>query len=82
MIRVRISSKGQLVIPRQVRRALALKAGDTLELEMVGDTVVLRRPDDESALAALYGCLSGVDLIAELEREHEEELSADSERSP
>ena len=69
-----------MVIPRSVRKVLSLQPGDTLELELVGDTVVLRRPDHESALAALYGRFSNTDLIAEHEREHREELSSDSAR--
>ncbi|MBK7782290.1 MAG: AbrB/MazE/SpoVT family DNA-binding domain-containing protein [Ardenticatenia bacterium] len=35
MDRIRLSTKGQLVIPRHLRAALRLEAGDTLEVALV-----------------------------------------------
>jgi AbrB family looped-hinge helix DNA binding protein len=40
--RARISSKGQLVLPKAVRDAYGLTAGSEVEVETVGDTIVLR----------------------------------------
>ena len=40
---VRMSSKGQVVIPRDVRDRLGLKAGDYLLIELEGDEVKLRK---------------------------------------
>ena len=38
-----LSTKGQLVIPQQFRRALDLRAGDKVALFVEGDRLVLRR---------------------------------------
>jgi len=40
--RARISSKGQLVLPKAVRDAYRLGPGSEVEIESVGDTIVLR----------------------------------------
>ena len=38
-----ITSKGQVTIPVEIRRALDLKAGDRIAVEQQGETVLLRR---------------------------------------
>jgi AbrB family looped-hinge helix DNA binding protein len=38
-----LSTKGQLVIPQQLRRVLHLRAGDRVALSVDGDRLVLRR---------------------------------------
>jgi AbrB family looped-hinge helix DNA binding protein len=40
--RAKISSKGQLVLPKAVRDAYGLSAGSEVDIEGVGDTIVLR----------------------------------------
>ena len=40
--RAKISSKGQLVLPKAVRDAYGLTAGSEVEIEGVGETIVLR----------------------------------------
>ncbi len=37
-----LTSKGQTTIPAKIRKALHLKAGDTLEYYVAGNTVVLQ----------------------------------------
>jgi AbrB family looped-hinge helix DNA binding protein len=39
----RISSKGQVVIPKRVREALGLKPGDPLLVGVQGDMIVIRK---------------------------------------
>ena len=41
----RISTKGQLVIPLKLRKALHLKAGDAVTFTMEGDKLVLQREE-------------------------------------
>jgi AbrB family looped-hinge helix DNA binding protein len=46
--RARISSKGQLVLPKAVRDAYGLDAGSEVEVESAGDVILLRpRPKKE-----------------------------------
>ena len=45
MARTRLSSKGQLVVPREVRERHGWRAGTELEVEDRGDVVVLRRAE-------------------------------------
>lgn len=44
-IAVTMSSKGQIVIPKDVRDALGLKAGERLNLERVGNRLILEAPE-------------------------------------
>jgi AbrB family looped-hinge helix DNA binding protein len=39
----KLSTKGQVVLPSRVRRRLGLQAGDTLEVMLEGDRIVLAR---------------------------------------
>ena len=41
-VRAKISSKGQLVLPKAVREAHGLGPGSEVEVESVGDTIVLK----------------------------------------
>lgn len=43
-IEITVSSKGQIVIPKDVREALGLEAGSRLVLERVGQRLILERP--------------------------------------
>lgn len=44
-IEVTISSKGQIVIPKDVRDALGLKAGGKLMMDRVGHRIILDAPE-------------------------------------
>ncbi|HAF70531.1 MAG: Transcription regulator, SpoVT/AbrB family [Acetothermia bacterium 64_32] len=39
----KMSTKGQIVIPKRIREALDLKAGDTIVMAMDGDRLILRK---------------------------------------
>ncbi len=57
----RISSKGQVTVPAEVRRALDVKSGDSLvwEVKPSGEVIVRRlAPLDVAYLSALEGTLS------------------------
>lgn len=59
MYEARLSSKNQIVVPREARRALGLKAGDRLLVVVRGDIVILlRRPRKYSQ--ALRGIGRGI----------------------
>jgi AbrB family looped-hinge helix DNA binding protein len=57
----KISSKGQVTVPAEIRRALGVKAGDALiwDMQSKHQAVVCRaRPVDPEYLAAISGTLS------------------------
>jgi AbrB family looped-hinge helix DNA binding protein len=57
-MRTRLSTKGQLIIPKEVRERLGWTPGIDLLVEDRGDAVVVRRADDfpEISLEDLIGC--------------------------
>ena len=77
----RLSSKGQLVIPKEVRQALGLRQGSQLHIEL-GDGKIILEPVGASAIEALYGKYAGSDLLADLEAEHEQEIRDDDSVRP
>lgn len=42
MISVKVSSKHQIAVPSEARKALGIKAGDRLSVEIVGDSMVIK----------------------------------------
>ena len=55
---VKMSSKHQIVVPREAREALGLRPGDRLLVTVAGDVIEMRlEPHD--VVAALEGLLSG-----------------------
>ena len=50
-VSARLSSKGQVTVPRAVRKALALEEGDRLVFRVEGDHAVLARTPDLLAMA-------------------------------
>lgn len=50
-VMARLSSKGQVTVPRAVREALSLEEGDRLVFRVEGDHAVLARTPDLLALA-------------------------------
>ncbi len=68
MTEVKLSSKNQVVIPREAREALQLKAGSRLRVVVRGDMVVLLKTSTsyEAAIAGLGRGLYDTDyLVAE-----------------
>jgi AbrB family looped-hinge helix DNA binding protein len=74
-VMVRLSSKGQLVIPGAVRRALQLAPGAQLNVTVVERKIVLDPVPVSSPIDALYGRFAGQDLLDDLEREHRREIA-------
>jgi AbrB family looped-hinge helix DNA binding protein len=70
MHEVKLSSKNQIVIPREIRNVLRVKAGDSLLVVLRGDTVILlRKPKKYSQ--AISGIARDVYPPDYLERERE-----------
>ena len=70
MNEVKLSSKNQVVIPREARNALGIKAGDKLLVVVRGDTLILlRKPKKYSRATA--GIAKGLYPPEYLEKERE-----------
>jgi AbrB family looped-hinge helix DNA binding protein len=76
-MQTRLSSKGQVVIPKPVREALALHGGVEFDVRLEGNKIILE-PLTGSPVDALYAKYAGVDLLGDLEEEHRQELSDDA----
>lgn len=59
MPKTRLSSKGQVIIPKQVRERHGWREGTELEVDDSGDAVILRasRPFPQTTIEDVRGCL-------------------------
>lgn len=74
---VKLSSKGQLVIPKTVRNDLGIASGDQFRVRIVADEIVLKLVAASSPIDALYGKYAGHNLLHDLEQEHRQEVQDD-----
>ncbi len=73
---VRLSSKGQLVLPKVMREKLHLKNGDQFQARIVDGKIILE-PVNLGTLGRLHGILADTDVLNELEAEHRREIEDD-----
>jgi AbrB family looped-hinge helix DNA binding protein len=79
----RVTSKGQVVIPKPVREQLRWVSGTQIAVEIMGDGAVRLTPlAAEDSIDILFGCLQDLpgDPVAALEAEHRAEIEADERR--
>jgi AbrB family looped-hinge helix DNA binding protein len=77
---VRVSSKGQIAIPKEIRDKLGLSQGSDMVVRIQGDTVVLQKaPKDNWRKWA--GRFAGLGLTEELAASRREEIARDSQSS-
>jgi AbrB family looped-hinge helix DNA binding protein len=57
------SSKGQLIIPKEIRRSLALESGSQFQVDVVDRKIVLEPVSNASPVDQLYRKYSGTDLL-------------------
>jgi len=74
----KLSSKGQLIIPKLVRQALSLESGAQFQVEVVDKKIVLKPVSRISSVDQLYGKYAGTDLVGTLEKEHRQEVLDDN----
>jgi AbrB family looped-hinge helix DNA binding protein len=55
----RVTRKGQITIPQELRDRFGIKSGDQVELRAVGDDLVLTRRVDEKKMRSVKGILRG-----------------------
>ena len=82
MPEVTVSSKGQIVLPRNLREALGLHEGDRVDVILEDDTILIRRLESPAKhdWRRWRGCLKGTKALQEHIAEHAEE--AEYERMP
>jgi AbrB family looped-hinge helix DNA binding protein len=70
---LRLSSKGQLVIPKTIRESLRLKNGDQFQV-CVQDGKIVLEPVAKGLIQKLHGKYKGHDMLTALEEEHRQEI--------
>lgn len=73
----KLSSKGQLVIPKEVREALGLHPGMTLRVIAKEGRIILE-PLQEPILDRLYGKFKDEKFLEALEAEHRAEVEGEA----
>ena len=54
----RVSEKGQVTIPKQLRERLGIRPGEVLDFEEEGGRLIARKTDSQDPVDALYGMLA------------------------
>ncbi|MEO5886783.1 MAG: AbrB/MazE/SpoVT family DNA-binding domain-containing protein [Anaerolineales bacterium] len=70
---LRLSSKGQLVIPKAIRESLRLKNGDQFQVRVIDGKIVLE-PVAKGLVEKLHGKYAGHNMLKVLEEEHRQEI--------
>ena len=74
-----VSSKGQIIIPTEVRKKRSIKQGDRFEVKVIDNQPVLV-PVPRESLAELYGLFKGEGLTRALQEEHARGLERENGR--
>ncbi len=77
MLSTKISSKGQLVVPKEIREKLNIKPGTFFQVRLEKNNIVLI-PMKKGPLDNLYGKFAGENILSELENEHAEEIASEN----
>jgi AbrB family looped-hinge helix DNA binding protein len=80
MLKARVSSRGQLALPKEVRDQLGLGEGASLTVRVEGDEVILRKAVTGN-WREWEGRFIGSDLLGDLARNRRKELTRDRKRS-
>lgn len=79
MATVTVSSRGQIVLPKQLRQELSIREGDQVEVRREGNRIVLDPAADrhpkESDWRAWRGALAGTRTLEDHLQEHREEVA-------
>ena len=76
MLSTKISSKGQVVVPKKVREKLNIQPGTYLHVRIDKESIVFT-PVKKRPIDKLYGKFIGESILNDLEREHADEISRD-----
>jgi len=78
MTTVQLSTKGQMVIPKELREQLNLHEGDLLSVELDGELLILYKMK-EGNWQRWRGSLRGTSALQKHEREHKEEIKSEED---
>lgn len=70
---IKLSSKGQVVLPKEIRTAVKAEPGTTFRVFLEEKKIILE-PVSKSLVDHLYGKFSGTPLLDDLEDEHAKEI--------
>ena len=76
---MKLSSKGQLVLPKEVRDELGIQPGATLRVVVSGRKIEIE-PLPKKLIDRLCGRFTGSKLVQSLEAEHAREIAAEKRR--
>jgi len=76
MFTVRLSTKGQIVIPKAIREHLNLCEGDMFTMEAKGEMLILQR-NNKGNWRRWKGVLKGTSALQDHEQEHDEEVKSE-----
>ena len=74
---VKLSAKGQIALPKSLRKDLRIGPGAVLKIERHGRQIILE-PVPSSLIDRLYGKYAGESLLQELEADHRRELGREN----
>ena len=80
MLKARVSSRGQLALPKDVREQLGLGEGVCVTVRIEGDEVILRKAVTGD-WREWEGRFKGSDLLGDRARNRRKELARDRKRS-
>ena len=73
MLATKMSSKGQLVVPKEIRTKLRIEPGTFLRVRLDKNNIILT-PMKKTPIDNLYGRFANEKILGELEKEHAEEI--------
>lgn len=79
MPQVRLSSKGQVVLPKEIRKRMKLVPGKLLEVNLHEGRIVIEPALDP--IETLCGMFKGKHLLKDLEEERARELAKEEEKA-
>jgi len=83
MLIVRTSTKGQVVIPVEIRKRLGLKAGQKLSVRLTDESKIELTPVPIEPVTAFCGIYQkGKSLTGILLKEHQQEIKREETRRP